>query len=233
VVAYVLGGTALHSLFAASYSDFHLNPAFSPVRDLLLHVLPLVLSASSGCAPPRPAESTKELALPDVRQSTGYTCGAAVLQSVLAYFGEEAREDELAAELGATPEEGAPPEAIVRVARSHGLVAEMREGLTVDEVLREVARGTPVLLDLQAWPDTPRVRFADDWDDGHYVVAIGSEGNRIVVEDPSLLGSRGELRRDELLDRWHDRNRTRAYHHLGIFFSGKRPEPPPHRKHVD
>ncbi|RPI99790.1 MAG: hypothetical protein EHM31_09480, partial [Candidatus Aminicenantes bacterium] len=37
--------------------------------------------------------------VPDVRQSTGYTCGASALQAILAYWGTEEREDRLAARL--------------------------------------------------------------------------------------------------------------------------------------
>jgi len=36
------------------------------------------------------------LRLPHTRQATNYTCGAAALQSVLAYYGDEFREDALA-----------------------------------------------------------------------------------------------------------------------------------------
>lgn len=48
----------------------------------------LILSAFASCTA-RP----REIALPDVRQSTDYTCAAAALMSVLAYYGIEARED--------------------------------------------------------------------------------------------------------------------------------------------
>src|SRR5262245_25399786 len=88
-----------------------------PVRRRCLPVMFWVLQALSACAGAR----MRELAVPDVRQATDYTCSASALQAVLAYYGVEKREDELAKELGATPEDGAPPEAIVRVAMAHGL----------------------------------------------------------------------------------------------------------------
>ncbi|MGE5100278.1 MAG: cysteine peptidase family C39 domain-containing protein [Deltaproteobacteria bacterium] len=177
--------------------------------------------------------AARELALPNAQQTTDFTCGAAVLQAVLADYGEETSEMDLARELGATPEDGVPPEAIVRVAGAHHLRAELKQGLAVDDLRRAVARGIPVLLALQAWPDAPRTRFADDWDDGHYVVVVAVEHDRIVFEDPSLLGSRGVLTRAELEDRWHDADGGRRNVHLGILFSGKGPAPPPLRRHID
>src|SRR5512136_265710 len=72
--------------------------------------------------------------VPDVRQSTGYTCGAAALQAVLAYWGTSEREDRLAARLNSTPERGTHPLDIVRVAREFGLSAELREGLSLADL---------------------------------------------------------------------------------------------------
>jgi predicted double-glycine peptidase len=187
----------------------------------------LVAWLVAGCT------ATRELALPDVQQTTDFTCGAAALQAVLAYYGEETSEVGLARELGATLDDGIPPEAIARVAKAHHLRADLRQGLTVDDLRRAVAHGIPVLLALQAWPDSVRTHFADDWDDGHYVVVVAVEHDRIVFEDPSLLGSRGVLTRAELEDRWHDADGGRRNLHLGIFFSGKRPAPPPLRRHID
>ena len=121
----------------------------------------------------------------------------------------------------------------MRVAQAHHLRAELREGLTIDEVGRAVARGIPVLVSLQAWANPPRARFADDWDDGHYAVVVAVDGDQIVFEDPSLLGSRGTLTRSEFEDRWHDIDGDHRSYRLGIFFSGPHPAPPPRRRHID
>src|SRR6185295_19728749 len=107
----------------------------------------LVLAACAGS--PRAASPRHELAVPDVRQATPYTCSASALQAVLAYYGVEASEDLLAKELGATPEDGAPPEAIVRVAIAHGLAATKRENMTVDDLAAEITQGRPVIVEIQ------------------------------------------------------------------------------------
>jgi predicted double-glycine peptidase len=142
--------------------------------------------------------------VPDVRQSTGYTCGASALQAVLAYWGTSEREDRLAARLRSTPEAGTHPLDIVRVAGEFGHSAELREGLTLDDLEAALAAGTPVIVDLQAWRDKTDVPWAETWDDGHYMVLCGMDNEKLYFEDPSLLGKRGFIPRDEFVDRWHD-----------------------------
>jgi len=194
--------------------------------------LPVVLLAwrvLSACA----GAHVRELAVPDVRQATPYTCSASALQAVLAYYGVEASEDLLAKELGATPEDGAPPEAIVRVAVAHGLAATKRENMTVDDLAAEITQGRPVIVEIQAWSDAPRTSWADDWDDGHYAIVIAVEGDRLVFEDPSVLGSRAVLSRREFEERWHDDDGGYRNVRAGIVFGSKRPAPPPARIHMD
>lgn len=190
----------------------------------------LALLVAAACAGAR----VRELAVPDVRQATDYTCSASALQAVLAYYGIEKREDELARELGATPEDGAPPEAIVRVANAYGLGAVKRENMTVEDLAAEVAQGRPVIVGLQAWSGTPRTSWADAWDDGHYAIVIAVEGDVLVFEDPSVLGSRAFLSRRELEERWHDIDFGYRNIRSGIVFGGgKRPVRAPARIHMD
>ncbi len=189
----------------------------------------LALALVAGCSPARPVE----LPVPDVVQTTDYTCSASALQAVLAYYGIEASEDGLAKELGATEKDGAPPEAIARVAKAHGLDAAVHDDMTVEELAAEVDQRKPPIVDLQAWSDAPRKDWSDDWDDGHYVILVAIDGEKLVFEDPSVLGSRSVLTRAELEQRWHDEDQGRRHVHTGIVFAGKAPAPPPGRVHMD
>ncbi len=171
--------------------------------------------------------------VPDVRQSTSYSCGAAALQAVLAYWGKSEREDRLMALLHTSPEQGTSPENIVRVARDLGLGAEIREGLGLADLEAALREGWTVIVDLQAWRED-RVRpWSETWDDGHYVVLLGADAANLYFEDPSLLGARGSIPRREFLDRWHDYEGDapldagdRRYVHAALFIRGDRPSPP-------
>lgn len=195
---------------------------------VLLRFAPATLLSSCMATGP-----SAELRVPDVRQSTGYTCGAAALQAVLAYYGISAREDRLSTQMGATPSDGIPPEAIVRTARAYGMTAELRENLTVEQLAMEVRSGRPVIVELQAWADPPRSDWETDWDDGHYAVVIGIEGNELVFEDPSVLGSRVQLSRPEFEARWHDVDFGQRHVHAAILLRGRVPAPPAARVRME
>ncbi len=180
------------------------------------------------------SESALFSGIPDVRQSTNYTCGAAALQAVLAYWGTSEREDRLVARLHCTPELGTHPDDIVRVAREFGLRAELREGLKLDDLEAALSKGVTVIVDLQAWRQSQNRPWTEIWDDGHYMVLLGMDRKNLYFEDPSLLGSRGYIPRQEFLERWHDyeglpplKVTDRAYVHMAIFIQGDRPVPQP------
>jgi len=192
-----------------------------------------------GAAAPAgaPAPAAAFAALPDVRQSTTFSCGASVLQAILFYYGIEMREDALMEAARTTEAYGTHPEDILRVAREQGLRAELREGLALSDLEAAAARGVPVVVALQAWTDAPdRVDWARDWEDGHYVIVVGIDKDNVIVEDPSLLGCRGFIPRPEFLDRWHDYEgeppfdpkdkADRAYVRMGMFIESGRPPAP-------
>jgi predicted double-glycine peptidase len=168
--------------------------------------------------------------VPDVRQSTGYSCGPAALQAVLAYWGIAEREDSLIARLHSTPQLGTHPDDIVRGARELGLRADLRENLALDDLEAALKKGVTVIVDLQAWRGHEDKPWTEIWDDGHYMVLIGMDAHNLYFEDPSLLGVRGYIPRQEFLDRWHDYEgnpppdvKARKYVQTAIFIRGERP----------
>lgn len=192
-----------------------------------MEVAALLLAASlpaSSASLPKDA-----LQLPLVRQATDYSCGAAALLSVLYYWGAfDGRESELYQELGTTPKDGTEPAGLVRVARAHGLSAELKQGLTREDLRRALARGQTVILDIQAWrAPKSTASWADDWDDGHYVVLAGLDAANAYLMDPSVAARYGWLPLDELEARWHDfedrHGRVRRYVRAGIVVAGKKP----------
>jgi predicted double-glycine peptidase len=195
---------------------------------LLIGVLPLLLACAAR--PNEPTAATHTLPVPLVRQATDYSCGAAVLLSVLYYWRVfDGREDELYVALHTTTSEGTAPEKIAEVARSFGLTADLREGTTVADLRAALARGDTVIVDLQAWHEGtgPGFRWRDTWDDGHYAVLVGIDAKRAYFMDPSVPGSYAYLPVAELHERWHDyENRSGKmirYQQLAIFIRGRDP----------
>jgi predicted double-glycine peptidase len=194
----------------------------------------LTLGRSAADAAPRTPLSPRLLdGVPDVRQSTGYSCGASALQAVLAYWGTSEREDRLMARLHTTPEQGTSPDDIVRVAREFNLRAELKEGLEMADLEAALEEGQTVIVDLQAWRESADAPWSQTWDDGHYVVLLGADAANLYFEDPSLLGARGSIPKREFLDRWHDYEGDppldagdRKFVHAAIFIRGDRSPSP-------
>jgi predicted double-glycine peptidase len=161
------------------------------------------------------------------RQTFDFDCGAKALQTVMAYYGVEVREDELLKSLG-TGAEGTPVAGMVAVARQHGFQVKASAEWTLQELKRMVKAGHPVIVLLQAWAD--RYMTIGDWrtdyDDGHYAIVIGCAKGVLLFEDPASF-RRTWLRESEFLARWHDRDtRTnKIYEHFGMVLMGREPAP--------
>ena len=141
--------------------------------------------------------------LPKTRQSTNYSCGPAALQSVLHYYGAEFREDVLIKNLKATPENGTNYREIANFAKSQGFDVQICQGMTLDQLKLFLHQKQPVIIALQAWAEN-EVNYMEDWEDGHYVVAIGYDDQRIYFMDPSTLGNYTYIPTSAFLQRWHD-----------------------------
>ncbi|MCC7440604.1 MAG: C39 family peptidase [Bdellovibrionales bacterium] len=170
------------------------------------------------------------LPLPLVRQANTWSCGAAALMSVLMYFVKfDGPETRLYPALGTNPDEGTHPLKIVEGARRYGLSAQLRQGLTLEDLEAALRRGSAVILDIQAWTETPEVAWEELWDDGHYVVLAGMDAGNVHVMDPSVAGGYAYIPRDELPRRWHDyevvNGEKVVYRNMGIEIRGQSPAP--------
>ena len=143
------------------------------------------------------------LKLPLCRQATDYTCGAAALQSILYYYGDEWGEASLAEALNSNPDYGTNYHDIISVAEGEGLQAEAHSDMTIEDLKADVLAGKFVIVALQAWSENPD-SYASDWNDGHYAVVIGYDDTRIYFMDPLQLGNYTYIPTDEFLIRWHD-----------------------------
>ena len=159
------------------------------------------------------------------RQTFDFDCGAKALQTVMAYYGIEIREDELIKELG-TGKDGTSVANMKSVAKSKGFQVKAKDGWSLEEVKRTVDGGQPVIVLLQAWAERymSLEEWRTDYDDGHYAIVIGHANGIVVFEDPSSF-RRTWLTEDEFLVRWHDMDRRTGekFEHFGMVLLGKAP----------
>ena len=164
-------------------------------------------------------KSVKLIDFPEVRQSTDYTCGASALQAILYYYGMSYREDQLEQLLDVTKNNGTSPHNIITLCRRLGFTVIDKYHMTLDEVESYLDKKIPILVAYQAWGNNQS--YHDIWTSGHYSVIIGMYDDKIIFEDPSLIG-RGYIKKKEFLDRWHDVDDAgKVYHHYGIVIYGK------------
>lgn len=189
-------------------------------------MLPLVLLLA---LPLEAASLPKDaLPVPLVRQATSYSCGAAALLSTLYYWQVyDGTESSLYERLGTTPQDGTEPSGLVSGAKSLGLEAELKEGLSLADLRASLKKGQTVLLDLQAWrAEGSTASWKDTWEDGHYVVLVGMDQTHLYVMDPSSPGAYAYLPLPEFAERWHDyedrHGARREFVHTGILISGKK-----------
>lgn len=177
--------------------------------------------------------------VPEVIQSTRYSCGASSLQAVLRYWGVCIEERELMDLLETSKDRGTTPEKIVNVAISYGLEASLQEQTTIEDLKRSIENRIPVIIIAQAWNGYENdgiwvkirpERWEEVWGDGHYMVVIGVDCRNVYFEDPALLGTRGVIPIDEFLSRWHfsregetPDEQMRIYIHPAIIISGSKP----------
>jgi len=186
-----------------------------------------LLLAFAPAARAEPKLPASFIALPLVRQTTDYDCGAASLYSVLVYWRAYAGDETaLFPLLHTTPKDGTDPQHLVLGAEHYGLTAGLSERMTIDDLRGALELGETVILDLQAWREKTAkpVAWKDDWDDGHYVVLAAMDQENAYVMDPSVDGGYAWLPINELLDRWHDfEDRAGAvvrYRRLGVVIRG-------------
>ncbi|MBI5623453.1 MAG: C39 family peptidase [Elusimicrobia bacterium] len=171
------------------------------IRILVPVFAALVLTACS--TGPKSLLPKNHLPLPLTRQSTPYTCGAAALQSILRYYGEDIREDVLSQELGSDPEEGTRFWRMMEAALRRGIGAEAFVDAKLSDLQAALDQGKPVVAAFQAWAEEP-ADYAKDWEDGHYAVAIGHDEKNLYFMDPSTLGNYAFIPKTEFVRRWHD-----------------------------
>ncbi len=160
------------------------------------------------------------LKFPLFRQTKSYDCGAITTQMVLAYFGINIRGDIIIKEVK-TNKSGTKIENIIKVLKKYKLKYKAGQS-DIKNLKKFLKENKPIIIPLQAWTNKKEINWQNDWSDGHYVVAIGYDKNKIYFADPSSI-YKTYLTYTDLEKRWHDISVDgKKYIHFGIAVSGKR-----------
>jgi len=161
------------------------------------------------------------LGYPTLRQTYTYDCGASVISTLMQFYGFDLREENALKRLG-TSKSGTSIVSMVNFLKKNGFQVTARSS-SIDEVKGWVGSGIPVILSIQAWPDTKKEGWQDTDRNGHYVTAIGYTDQHIICSDPSSVYD-SYLSNDELQRRWHDKDADgREYRSFAIVASGMPP----------
>lgn len=168
---------------------------------------------------------TKILNMPELRQTFSFDCGASALQSVMVYYGIEEKESNLFKKLETNEHDfnsvGAKMYKIVEVAQSYGLQAKLRDDGNIQMIIDYIDKNIPVIMLIQAWKYDDKIEWKNDFEHGHYVVAIGYSDDKIIFEDPADF-HRNFIYKKDLMDRWHayDDDDKLSYKHYAIIITG-------------
>jgi predicted double-glycine peptidase len=129
--------------------------------------------------------------VPDIRQTTGYTCGPAAVRAALAVHGWQFSERALEDAMGATPNAGTSPRGILAAMRTIGF-AHTAGTMDLADLRHFTRRGVPVVALITGSAGI-----------GHYVTVAGVDRWYVYFHDPAG-GTTAGYRRRRFLDVWRD-----------------------------
>lgn len=157
--------------------------------------------------------------VPLMRQGLNYTCGPAVLASMLYYYDQskDFLEDELAKMLRANEQDGTLVADMVRVSEAEGFTVTTYYNWNLEALKASIDNGTPVIVLLQAWAEkVPGHDYKTDWENGHFAIVVGYDKKNLYFMDPSTFGNYTFIPIKQFLDRWHDMDGQERVQNFGM-----------------
>jgi ABC-type bacteriocin/lantibiotic exporter with double-glycine peptidase domain len=128
-------------------------------------------------------------------------CGPASLKMVLAYYGVEHTEQELAELCRTDFDLGTSAEALEKAAESLGFTVEIKNNSSFEDIQSWLDRKVPVIVN---WFTRGRTDYPESAvPDGHLSVVVGLDDHYIYLQDPEI-GNLRQLARDDFMKVWFD-----------------------------
>ncbi len=135
-----------------------------------------------------------KLDVPFFKQDTLYTCGPAVVQMILRYYGIVASEHTLREKMKTNSDVGTMHKYMIDEIRAAGLYCYVNNHSSVQEIAFFLKIGLPVIVHYME----PSENSQD-----HYAVVVGIEDHHIILNDP-WHGKDFSLTLTDFEHRWHD-----------------------------
>ena len=128
-------------------------------------------------------------------------CGPASLKMVLAYYGVDKTEAELAKLCGTDSGLGTDDISIKKVAESLGFNAEIHNNSAFEDIQKWLDKKVPVIVN---WFTRGRIDYGiAEVPDGHLSVVVGLDDKNIYLQDPEI-GDMRKISRDDFMKVWFD-----------------------------
>jgi predicted double-glycine peptidase len=116
------------------------------------------------------------LTLPALRQSEHYSCGATALQMIMAYYGQNIREQDIIDKLGVQKESGVKLSIIQKVAEELGFITG-RKTIKLEQLVDNIYNEIPQIIAIKK----------KEKDYHHFVIPVGTYDKGIIVRDPAKI----------------------------------------------
>jgi uncharacterized protein len=128
-------------------------------------------------------------------------CGPASLKMVLAYYGVEKSEAELAKLCSTDADLGTTDVGIKSAAESLGFTVEIHNNSTLSDIQKWLDKKVPVIVN---WFTRGRTDYdVSEVPDGHLSVVVGLDGEHIYLQDPEI-GELRQISRNDFMRVWFD-----------------------------
>ena len=128
-------------------------------------------------------------------------CGPASLKIVLAYYGVDKSEKELAKLSGWNKKLGIDEKGARKAAEALGFRVKIKNNSSFSDIANWLKKGVPVIVD---WFTVGRNDYPEsEMADGHYSVVCGLDDKFIYLQDPEI-GRARKIKRNDFMRVWFD-----------------------------
>lgn len=148
---------------------------------------------------------------PLIQQSYNYDCGPTCIQMILKFNDIILSKTDIIKQINPDniKEDGVHPKEIVNFLKKYNIKSKIRKNQTIEDLKHLIDDNKPVICVLQAYGSKMQ-NYKNNYDNGHYVILIGYDKNKLIFADPSSKDY-VYLTYTQMNNRWHDKDKNNVY----------------------